>query len=204
MKKTVLYTASLLALSLFWSCKKEGAYPGGTVSPHIALLDLRNIHKGEDLTLTKEAMFGADKIAGVVVSDYSGNNIPAGLLVVQDSRRLAQLRGIAINIGADASKYAPGDSVNVEGGTLKRSNGISQLTGITTDKITKVATGRPLQPLVVKENQILTSPGSYESVLVSVAKAGFDPLYPAGTTYAGDRIINDGYGNINLHTETRS
>lgn len=203
MKKSVLYIASLFALSLFGGCKKEGAYPGGELSPYIAMLDLRDIHKGEDITLTKDNMFGATRITGIVVSDPSGGNLPAGLLVVQDSRRLSQLRGIAIPLGSDAAKYVPGDSViiNVEGGVLKRTNGILQLTGISNSNITKAGSGRPPAPLVVKASQILTSPGSYESVLVSVAKAGFDLSYPAGATYAGDRIINDGFGNLNLHTE---
>lgn len=203
MKKIVSYTVCLLALLAMWSCKKEGNYPGGELSAYIAMLDLRDIHKGQDVTLTKDNMLGATKIAGIVVSDPSGVNIPAGLLVVQDARRLGLLRGIAVNIGADAGKYAPGDSVviNVEGGTLKREGGILQLAGIGNDKITKIASGRPLAPLVVKASQILTTPNLYESVLVSVAKAGFDLSYPAGSTYAGDRIINDGFGNLNLHTE---
>ena len=48
---------------------------------------------------------------------------------------------------------------------------------------------------------MLATPNAYDSVLVSVAKAGFDPSYPAGSTYAGDKLINDGFGNLNLHTE---
>lgn len=203
MKKIVFYTVCLFGLTAMWSCKKEGNYPGGELSPYIAMLDLRDIHKGEDIALTKDNMFGATKIAGIVVSDPSGGNLPAGLLVVQDARRLSQLRGIAIPLGSDAAKYVPGDSViiSVEGGTLKRVNGILQLTGISNSNVTKVASGRPVTPLVVKASQILTTPNVYESVLVSVAKAGFDLSYPAGTTYAGDRIINDGFGNLNLHTE---
>jgi hypothetical protein len=52
--------------------------------------------------------------------------------VIQDRRRLAELRGISINIGAAASTYVPGDSVvvNVEGGLLKRVDGILQITGL--------------------------------------------------------------------------
>jgi len=203
MKKAHYYITLLLAIVFIAGCKKEGNYPGGVVSPYIALLDLRDLYKGQDVALTKDNMFGAQKIAGVVTSDHSGKNIPAGLLVMQDSRRLGQLRGISIALGADAASYLPGDSiiVDVEGAMLKRENGMLKLTGITTSKITKVASGRPLAPLVVKANQILTSPTLYESVFVSIAKAGFDPSYPAGSTYAGDKTINDGFGNITLHTE---
>jgi len=190
-------------MCFFAGCKKESNYPGGTVSSYIAMFDLRDLHKGKDVTLTKELMFGANKIAGVVISDHTGGNLPTGLLIVQDSRRLAQLRGIAIPLGADATKYIPGDSViiDVEGSILKRADGILQLTGLTNSKISKVASARPLAPLVIKSNLALTSPDMYESTLVSVTKAGFDPSYPAGSTYAGDRIINDGFGNMTLHTE---
>jgi hypothetical protein len=203
MKKSYLYITCLLAAGFFAGCKKEGNYPGGTLSQYIALFDIRDIYKGEDVTLTKENMFGADKIAGVVTSDHSGNNIPAGLLVLQDSRRLGQLRGIAIPLGADAANYVPGDSliISVEGAALKKVNGILQLTGISTGKINKVASGRPLSPLIVKANLVLQIPSAYESVFITVAKAGFDLTLPPGSTYAGDRIINDGFGNLTLHTE---
>lgn len=203
MKKTYFYITCLLALAVFAGCKKSDNYPGGTLSPYIAMLDLRDLYKGGDVTLTKDKMFGANKIAGLVVSDHAGKNIPAGLLVVQDSRRLGQLRGISIELGADAASYKPGDSVivDVEGGVLKRVNGILQLTGITSSDVTKVASGRPLTPLIIKADQVINTPDLYESTFVSIAKAGFDPSYPAGSTYAGDRTINDGFGNTILHTE---
>jgi hypothetical protein len=203
MKKFALYFTALLTLAFVGGCKKEGAYPGATVSPFIAMFDVRGIYQGEDITLTRDNMFGADKITGVVISDHSGGNTPAGLLVVQDRRRLSQLRGISIPIGADASKYVPGDSlvISVEGGALKKINGILQLTGIDAGKITKVASGRPLAPLAVRSNQVLAAPQDYESTLITVNRAGFDQNIPPGSTYAGDKLINDGFGNLTLHTE---
>lgn len=203
MKKIIQYIACFIAVAVLASCEKDGNYPGGTLSPYIALFDLRDIHKGQDVTLNRENMFGADKIGGVVVSDHAGKNVPAGLLVVQDNRRLGRLRGIAIDIGQDAASYLPGDSVevNVDGAVLKRVNGILQLTGITNAKIKKTSTGGSVSPNVVKANNVIDNPGEYESTLISVTKAGFDPAIPPGSTYAGDRLINDGFGNITLHTE---
>lgn len=203
MKQFLAYTIILLAL-MAGGCKRDaGNYPGGQVSSYIALFDVRNMYKGQDVTLTKENMFGATTIAGVVTSDYSGSNIPAGLITIQDRRRLNQLRGIAIPVD-DANTYVPGDSVqvNVEGAVLKRVNGILQITGLNKARITKVATGRPVAPLSVKANAILGTPDAFESVLVSLTRVGFDPGIPPGSTYAGDRLINDGFGNLNLHTET--
>ena len=203
MKMKFQYLTWFFALILVWSCKKDGNYPGGEVSSYIALFDVRNIYKDADVTLTKENMFGADKIAVTVISDHSGKNLPAGLLVVQDSRRLGRLRGISIPIGNEAANYVPGDSliINVEGGTLKKVDGMLQLTGITAAKITKAGSGAAVAPLVVKGNNVVSDPGAYESTLISITKAGFDPSLPPGSTYAGDRLINDGFGNMTLHTE---
>src|SRR5688572_6160191 len=121
MKKVIIFSSFLLPLVLLWACKKDN-YPGGTVSDYIGMFDVRNIYKGEDVVLTKDNMFGATKITGVVVSDHSGNNLPKGLLVLQDNRRLSKIRGISVDIGDAAATYVPGDSliINVEGKTLTR------------------------------------------------------------------------------------
>lgn len=200
--KRVISSIFLLSLVFPWGCKKDN-YPGGTTSPFIAIYDLRNMDKGAEVTLTKENMFGSGKITGLVVSDHSGGNTPAGLLVIQDKRRLSQLRGISVALGDEAKNYSPGDSViiNVAGGILKRENGILQVTGISGSDVTKVSSGNTVSPVIVKISDVLNAPKSYESTLISVTKAGFDPSYPPGSTYAGDRIINDGFGNITLHTE---
>ncbi len=203
MKSIKIFLVGCIATLVFFGCKKNGNYPGGIVSPYISLYDLRTNYQGKDVTLTKENMFGSDKIAAIVVSDHRGGNMPAGVLVVQDRRRLNQLRGISIQLGAEAANYVPGDSVviSVEGATLKRMDGILQIAGVATSKINKVATGQAVLPLVVKSNQILDRPSDFESILVSVTKVTFDPAIPAGSTYAGDRLINDGFGVLTLHTE---
>lgn len=203
MKKSLIYLSFLSTLILlFAGCKKDN-YPGGKVSPFISLFDVRMLHKGSDVTLTTENMFGADKITGLVISDHSGGNLPAGLLMVQDSRRLGRLRGIAIPVGNDAANYMPGDSVviNAVGAVLKMVDGSMQLTNIGSEDITKISSGNALVPVIVKASNVLEAPDAYESTLISIAKAGFDPSLPPNSTYAGDRIINDGFGNINLHTE---
>jgi hypothetical protein len=203
MKKIFQYLACCFALALLWSCEKDGNYPGGTVSPYISIFDIRDVYKGEDVTLTRQNMFGANQMTAVVISDQSGKNLPAGLLVVQDARRLNLLRGISIPLGNEAANYAVGDSllVNIEGGVLRRVDGILQLTGITPAKITKLASGRVVMPNIVKGNSVANNPEAYESTLISITKAGFDPSYAPGSTYAGDRIINDGFANLTLRTE---
>ena len=201
MKKIIIYSFFFLALASLWGCKKDN-YPGGEISAYLPIYDLRNIYKGEDVTLTKENMLGSTSITGMVVSDHSGGNLPAGLLVVEDIRRLGFLRGISIPIGAEAASYKPGDSVvlNVEGAVLKRVDGILQLTGISASSIKKISSGNNYLALVVAASKILANPDEYESVLTAIVEGGFDPLPAPGDVLAGDKILNDGFGNITLHT----
>jgi hypothetical protein len=206
MKNRILIGLSSFLLVIFFGCKKDiypGNYPGGKISPYISIFDIRDIYKGNDVTLTIDNMFGSDKITGVVISDHSGGNLPAGLLIMQDNRRLGQLRGIDIPVGNDATNYVPGDSliINVNGAVLKKVDGILQLTGIETSDITKVSSGSAIAIPIVKANAILAARDAFESTLLSIARVGFDASYPPGSTYAGNRIINDGFGNLVLHTE---
>ncbi|HEU4470955.1 MAG TPA: DUF5689 domain-containing protein [Flavisolibacter sp.] len=202
MKKLTSYTLLLILLPMFWGCKKDN-YPGAQISPYIAIFDIRDIYKDKDVVLTKDNMFGSDKITGIVVSDHSGRNLPAGLLVVQDRRRLSELRGISIALGASAADYVPGDSViiSVENGTLKKDGGILQITGLSASAVTKVSSGNAIPVNRVPANLILANPGKYESTLVVVVKGGFNPLPAPGDVLAGDKILNDGFGDLTLHTE---
>jgi len=54
-------------------CKKGGYgnYPGGVPYDVVALLDVRTIYHGEDVTLTRDLMFGGSKIGVVVISDHA-------------------------------------------------------------------------------------------------------------------------------------
>ncbi|QNN44134.1 DUF5689 domain-containing protein [Pedobacter roseus] len=203
MKKIIFYSITFLSLALTWSACKKSNYPGGVIGDYVPLYDLRNLYKGSDVTLTNENMFGSSSITGVVISDHSGKNLPEGLLIIQDKRRLGLIRGISIPIGADAAKYVPGDSVGikVEGAILKRVNGILQVTGISSSAITKIASNVPIPPNRVGSSFILAKPNDYESTLVAIVKAGFEPGAGPNDTYAGDKTINDGFDNFTLHTE---
>jgi len=89
----------------------------------------------------------------------------------------------------------------VAGGVLKRVGGILQITGIETNDITKVSSNNPIAIPILKSNTVLANPDAFEGTLLSITRVGFDASYPPGTTYAGDKIINDGFGNMILHTE---
>jgi len=202
MKKIIIYSFLLVSLATLWGCKKD-TYPGAEVSPYVSMFDIRHLYTGSDVTLTRDNMGGAVNITGVVVSDHSGGNLPKGLLVLQDRRRLSQLRGISLAVGDLADQFVPGDSiiVKVEGRTLTRVNGILQITGVTANDINKVGTGINMLVNKVPINQMLAKPDDFESTLSVIVKGGFDPLPAPKERLAGDKTLNDAFGNITLHTE---
>lgn len=204
MKQLLSYTIIATAILFLVGCKKSeyGNYPGAEITPYISIFDLRALYKGQDVTLTKESLFGSTSIAAVVISDHSGNNLPEGLLFVQEARRLSQLRGIAVNLGADAKNYSPGDSVliNLEGAVLTRKDNMYQLLGVTVAAITKHSSV-PLSPVVVPAATLRRDPERYESTLVAVVDGSFIPIPQEGEKLSGSKTINDGSGNITLYTE---
>ena len=199
MKKLLIYT---LLLTFVLGCKKDN-YPGSTISPYVAIFDVRGLYKGSDVTLTTANLGGSGMITGVVVSDHSGGNLPAGLLVLQDGRRLGELRGISVPLGDDAAKYVPGDSViiKVDGAVLKRVNGILEITNVPASAVVKVSSGNFIPVNRVPSNAILADPGDYESTLAVVVKGSFDPLPQPTDVLGGDKVLNDGFGDLTLHTE---
>ncbi|WP_129717550.1 DUF5689 domain-containing protein [Pedobacter sp. SYP-B3415] len=206
MKKFLFLSAVAGLMALAWTACKKSNYPGGQVNTYIPLFDLKNLYKGSDLVLDAEAMFGSTAITGLVVSDHSGGNLPEGLLVLQDRRRLNVVRGISIALGADAAKFVIGDSIAVkmEGKTLTRRDGILQITGVTMGDITKLASNRAIPKNPVASSLILAKPFDYESTHVIVVDAVFDPIAKPADTYSGDKTINDGFDNFTLRTRANA
>jgi hypothetical protein len=200
MKNIKLYLIVMLGLT-FTGCKKTNNAEG-TPSPIIAVVDLKALHKGTDLTLTASNMNGAQEIVGVVISNPANGNSPAGVVVLQNKRRNA-LRGIALELGTSAANYLPGDSlvVQVSGGLLTRVNGSMRITGLTEAAVQKIASGNVVQTNAINTATLLAAPDAYENTLVTISKARLEPTPAAGATFTGDKTINDGFGKIILHTE---
>ncbi len=185
------------------SCRKDTYknYPGGVPNDIISILDVRPIYKGKDVKLTKDALEGSSRLSAVVVSDHKEKNLPTGLLIVQDNRRLQTLRGIAIELGSAAS-YKPGDSlnINISGGTLTRKNGILTITGLT-DADIKLAGKGVVAINAVTAAQVKANLDNYESTLCLINKSSFNPAPKPGETISGSKIINDGFGDLTLYTD---
>ena len=122
MKRKLIYALlSPICILLMQSCEKRD-FIDGQLSPYIAIEDVRMIHKGEDVTLNAERLLEAKMTTGVVISDHQAGNAPEGMVVIQQWRQGVKLHGISLKIGAEASNYAPGDSilVNVDNKVLRR------------------------------------------------------------------------------------
>lgn len=203
-KKLLVLVAFLATL---YSCyKTELNYPGGTVSPYIAIYDVRNLYKDSPITLNEDLLGGSSKIACVVVSDHRARNLPPGLLIVQNNPRLNLLRGIALSIGEDAANYIPGDSLVIDlvGSRMERLDGTLQLTNITADKIEKVDSGKTIPVSRVTIDRILLNPGDYESTLVAIVKGGFLYQPAPGQVLSGEQEITDGFGVLDIITDPES
>jgi len=189
-------------------CKRDSDYVGSTPSPFISNFDLKKSFKETELQLTGELLKGANSIKGVVVSDFSSGNSPSGLLVIQNSRTVGNgvdsIRGVAVNLGVDASKYAFGDSVHIkiEGAVMKRMDGVLQIVGVSSASVNKVASGKNVKIPVVNTAQLLAAPNAYESTIVTLSNTVVEPEPSANEMFVGDKIINDGFGRVALHTET--
>ncbi len=208
MKNILIKLTGILALSavLLGCYKTKSNYPGGVISPYIAIYDVRNLFKEKPVELNTTTLEGSSKLAAIVVSDHSGSNLPDGLLIVQNNPRLSFLRGLAINIGAAAATYQPGDSVHIDlvGGKLERVDGILQVTGVGAANVNKVASARPIPVNRVNADRILANPGDYENTLVAIVKGGFIPPAEAGQVMSGEHSLSDGFGVLPVYTETKA
>lgn len=204
----LLAVASSLVLT---SCIKEDLNPAaGQLNDKAAIYVVRDAFRGSAINLSAEHLAGASFTSGTVISDKASGNIKPGSFVIQNTTVTSNTAfdlttGIIIEMkdGADVP-YVPGDSllVNVIGGTLQRKEGRLVISGITADKITKVAENRPVFVRPVTLAMLAANFSFYESTLVSVHADVAD--YAAGVNYGGERQLNDNMGRAVLYTRNEA
>ncbi|WP_346237572.1 DUF5689 domain-containing protein [Niabella insulamsoli] len=205
MQKCLSYLLLITTVFFLFNCNKSeyGNYPGAKVSPYISIYDMKSVFKGEPVSLSADALAGSQKITGIVISDHSGKNIPEGLLIMQDARRLNMNSAIALNIGSAAANYLPGDSIVVDlsGGTLSRVDGRLQITGVSNEAISKISSGNNVfAPVIGDVSVIAQNPDRYENTVVIITSAEFNPPATEGETFAGEKMINNGSGDLTIYT----
>ncbi|MCD0488160.1 DUF5689 domain-containing protein [Pedobacter sp. MC2016-14] len=196
-------------VAVLTACKRDSDYLKSTPSPYISNLDLRKLYKGADVTLTKDITGEATVVAGQVTSDHSGHNLPEGLLFIQNLRMVGSgidsLRGIAINIGAAAADYVPGDSVHItiENSVLKRSDGVLQITGVSPSNVKKVASGVKLLSTPMSAATVLGKPGNFEGCFGTMYNCNFEPNIGIEKV-EGSKTFNDGSGDMQMYVRANA
>jgi hypothetical protein len=207
MKKILFNCFLVIAAAItFSACDDKNPYDGGIASPYIFTFDLLKVYKDADVVLTAGNMAGATSVQGVVVSDHTTKNMLAGYLMVENARNVSSgdsIRGIALAAGSVSANYRSGDLIRVklEGKTLTRKNGMLQVLGVSESDIVKVSSGNAILTNKATTAAILADPKRYESTLVTVSKATFNPPLSATGTYSGDKLINDAQGDLILRTD---
>jgi hypothetical protein len=125
----------------------------------------------------------------MVVSDHSGHNLPQGLLVLEDSRRLSQLRGIAIPDRQCGSKLCTRRLCDHKSRRRCTPQGKRHSSNCWCGccQYHKGFFGNAVVAPIIKTNILLASPGSYESTLISIMKVGFDGILPCGNYVCGQQ-----------------
>lgn len=200
MKTRYIGLLMIWAAAVWSGCKKQD-FAEGIVSPLTSLEDVRNLYKGSDVVLGKENLMGAYQLTGVVISNPDGGNVPAGIVVLQNTRR-KKTRGISLVL-PNAQNYKSGDSlvVRVEGSMLKKVNGSLQITGLADAAVTKVSSGNAVTVQTVSSYTINLKPGDYENTLVMVKSGVVNPVPAIGDTFEGNKTIVNGADSIIMHTE---
>jgi hypothetical protein len=201
------FLAICLSVLGFTSCVEEDPNPSeGIPNPVASLYVVRDAFHEKDLDLGPGSLFDAHQAGGIVVSDPSGNNWPAGKVAIQDSWR-GMRRGMILDLDeAAAANYKVGDSVffDVRGSVLKRKDGVLQITGLKPEGIRTITSDLPIAPKAVGIAELLANFGKYESTLVMVT-GGPEEVPASGETYAGKKQIVDGSGkSITLYTDANA
>ncbi|MDQ8005535.1 MAG: DUF5689 domain-containing protein [Pedobacter sp.] len=200
--KKILSILMMLGVMLAGSCKKEEKITGKP-SPLISVADIKSMYQEAPLVLKTDNMMGATSICGIVISDPGNGNAPNGLVIMQSYRR-KQLRGIALALGAEASQYTAGDSivVKVDGSTLERVNGILQISKLPAGAVSKISSGNPqkVHTSATTFTSITNSMAIYESTLVQLRSAVVENM-TVGQTFVGEIPLSDWANTILMHTE---
>jgi hypothetical protein len=202
------FLAAGVGLTLFAACKPDSTFVvTGSPGSYISNFVLKKNYTGSTVELTSDRLYGATSIKGVVVSDASAGNMPAGLVALQNGYRIGtsadSIRGIFVNLGSSAANYVVGDSlhINILGASMGRKDGALQIFNIDAAKIEKVASGKSFNIPVVNSKMLMDSPVSFEGSVITLANAIVKPE-PTGTeVMRGDHKVDDSFGESIIHTE---
>ena len=192
------------------SCLKDYDNPAeGTLNEMAELYVIRNAYQGGSITLGPDNLAGASRTAGVVISSKTDANIQPGTFVIQKTSATPNTigdltAGLVVDMGTADVPYVTGDSlhINVAGATLRRTGGRLVLSGITADRITKVADNRTALVRPVTISMLNFGFSNYESTLVAVHADATE--YAPGATLSGEKRLSDNTGTLFLDTRAEA
>lgn len=191
--KTFLY-ASIVSLFMT-SCFKEDVNEAlGTNNSEISIYALRNLYKGQKITLESDALTDAKYIRALVVSNHEGNNFPSNYIAVQNEWR-SQLRGIMVEVD-DPERYKFGDSVDiwVDGLQLLEKDGVLTLSGLTHNNTYIINRNNPVSARPVSIATLNAQYANYEATYVEVT-SDLEVEPASGETIKGSKAIADAEEN---------
>lgn len=205
--KKIFYSILLLMGALnISSCLKENYNTSeGVPNSFASIYVVRDAYRNADVKLGPETLAGAYLTSGIVVSDASTRNLPAGYVAMQSKWR-GLVRGIVLVLDENtASSLSVGDSVVVDltGTVLSRSTGPLAITGLNNSDVTKISSDQPVVNRPVSASQLIKNFNNYESTLVNLT-ADVTP-FPVNEVFSGSKTIDDGTSNpLNLFTEANA
>jgi hypothetical protein len=135
-------------------------------------------------------------IAGVVTSDILNQNITSRNAYLQDATGAVALRFQSNHT------FNQGDRITIFAGGLEISafNGLLQVNNIPTGNASVSEINIAVEPVETTIDNLLKNIAQFESRLVKIKGVSI----PAGGTYAGDKTMTDGTGNISLFTRNEA
>ena len=157
------------------------------LTPFLSIDSLRKMYPGTGIFTLPPLRF-----SGTVISDLTKGNVSAGNFILEDGSK----KGIILYISTGSYRLCDSLLIDGSGGKLQLYNGAMELTGISSSKVSKPATGKTVVPIQLTIAKLNAAFAEYESVLVRVVNAGIS----GGGTYSGNKTLSDGTGTISLYT----
>lgn len=193
------YLSFTLSLLIVVSCEKENDSFAFDEEINVAIKELKEFYKGEDIVLNREKHFSKIFITGVAISSASSGNLPIERgIVIQEERT-----GISVALN-DESSIKLGDSVrvNVEAGTLTAVSGNVVVEGVKSSDVEVLKENTPIMPRTVVIAELNANFADYAGSLVKVIGAEVID-YQSGDVFSGNKELEDGTGgSIQLRTNS--
>lgn len=162
---------------------------GGTSGDLMNISDVRAAFTGTTTTAPANK-----KIKGYVISDNANGNWVSKNMVIQDATA-----GIVVRFASNHT-FSVGDEleIGISGVELSEFNGLLQLNNMPNENVTVLSSGNTIIPQTVTVSDLNSNFDAFESELIEIQGA----TITGGSTYSGNKTVDDGTGTIALYTSS--